>query len=135
MYRYNITTREWSRNSALLAIGKGIAPPYSGMDAGLNNATFVKVHGVGPLPPGRYRIERSRKSAELGPLVFDLTPLSGEMYGRSLFRIHGDSIAHPGTASHGCIILDHTQRLELSRIIDVPSYHNDNDNILDVVAA
>jgi hypothetical protein len=33
-----------------------------------------------------------------------------ETFGRSEFRIHGDSIAHPGMASHGCIILPRAVR-------------------------
>jgi hypothetical protein len=33
-----------------------------------------------------------------------------ETFGRGEFRIHGDSIAHPGTASHGCIILPRAVR-------------------------
>jgi len=32
------------------------------------------------------------------------------MCGRSAFLIHGDSIAAPGTASHGCIILARPDR-------------------------
>ena len=31
-------------------------------------------------------------------------------FGRSLFRIHGDSIEHPGDASDGCVILPLTLR-------------------------
>jgi len=33
-----------------------------------------------------------------------------EMFGRGSFRIHGDSIKNPGTASHGCIIAPRSVR-------------------------
>ena len=44
--------------------------------------------------------------ASTGPFTLVLAPAPGtETHGRSAFRIHGDSIRLPGTASHGCIIL------------------------------
>lgn len=40
-----------------------------------------------------------------------LTPMAHTYtYGRSGFMIHGDSLAHPGQASDGCIVLDQQYR-------------------------
>ena len=45
------------------------------------------------------------------PFSLRLTPdPANDMCGRDGFLIHGDSIAHPGTASQGCIILNRLQR-------------------------
>jgi hypothetical protein len=33
------------------------------------------------------------------------------MFGRGLFLVHGDSIANPGEASEGCIIMPHGVRV------------------------
>jgi hypothetical protein len=40
------------------------------------------------------------------------------MCGRDNFLIHGDSIAAPGTASHGCIILNRLarERIDAARV-------------------
>jgi hypothetical protein len=52
----------------------------------------------------------------------NLDPLPGtDMFGRSLFRIHGDNSAH--NASHGCIILSRKLRDQIAasqdRLLDV----------------
>jgi hypothetical protein len=44
-----------------------------------------------------------------------LIPKEGtDTFGRSGFLIHGDSVAMPGTASHGCIILSRDLREQIS---------------------
>jgi hypothetical protein len=89
------------------ADSKVIAKGYSGFGAGKNAPELQKSQGIGPIPVGRYSIGRARDTDTHGPCVLPLTPdTSNEMFGRGGFLIHGDSIAAPGTASNGCIILD-----------------------------
>jgi hypothetical protein len=89
-------------NGARDLIGTG----YSGSEAdnGKNNPHAQCERDIGPLPRGAYTIG----APVMGPSPFSL-PLdpapANEMCGRSGFLVHGDSIAHPGTASQGCIIL------------------------------
>lgn len=88
---------------------------YSGHEAGKNNPDLQQVPNVGPIPVGRWIIEDAHDSLSLGPLVMNLSPKLGTYtYGRSLFRIHGDSKEHSGEASHGCIILAHNIRQEIA---------------------
>lgn len=77
---------------------------YSGAGDGLNNPDMQDVEKVGPIPVGTYTIgEAYDEPGKLGPCVLPLTPAEdNEMFGRSLFRIHGDNPTH--TASEGCII-------------------------------
>jgi hypothetical protein len=63
------------------------------------------------LPRGLYTIEPPHDSPQVGPYAMSLIPdPANEMFGRSDFLIHGDSIEHPGQASHGCIILPRSVR-------------------------
>ncbi len=73
---------------------------------GKNNPAMQDRPNVGPIPQGRYGVGDPRDSAQVGPYALPLDPLPGTTtFGRSAFMIHGDSIVHPGMASHGCIIL------------------------------
>jgi hypothetical protein len=83
-----------------------IGTGYSGSQehGGKNNPHAQCEKDIGPICRGRYTIG----SPFNGPSPFSLrlTPdPANEMCGRDGFLIHGDSIADPGTASHGCIIL------------------------------
>ena len=88
-----------------------VAVGYSGSEAGdgKNNPSAQCERDIGPLPRGMYLIG----SPVTGPSPFSL-PLKpapeNEMCGRGGFYIHGDSIAAPGRASHGCIILARPDR-------------------------
>lgn len=99
--------------------GELIAIGYAGGDKGavpdaVNNPAFEASEGVGPLPSGTYTINPPRDGGHLGPYVLDLTPdASNVMYGRSLFRIHGDNPKMNKSASDGCIILPRTIRQEI----------------------
>jgi hypothetical protein len=78
---------------------------YSGIGLGKNNPAQQSVHNVGPIPVGTYTIGLPHNSDTHGPFVLPLTPYSGnEMFGRSGFLIHGDSVINAGMASEGCII-------------------------------
>lgn len=86
--------------------GADIALGYSGAGEGKNNPADQEIHNVGPIPRGSYTINAPQDTVTHGPYVMPLTPdPENEMFGRSGFLIHGDSVVHPGTASEGCIIL------------------------------
>lgn len=94
-------------------------PGYSGNITGKNNPDAQDQHDVGPLPRGRYTIGPAYQSPKCGPLTMNLEPdPANQMFGRNAFRIHGDSVAAPGTASDGCIIQNHNTRLEISLSAD-----------------
>ncbi len=108
MFTFNSRTGEFKHDNLSLGFG------YAGNGAGKNNPDMERVKGHGPLPRGLYKIGAPYDDAHLGPVVFHLDPEPGtEMFGRSLMRIHGDSAAHPGDASDGCIILG----LKLRRLV------------------
>lgn len=114
MWTYNITTGEMSRDGEVEAVG------YSGQPSCKNDPSKCAVHNKGPIPPGRYSIGQPRDTASHGPFVLPLTPADdNEMFGRSGFLIHGDSAAHPGEASEGCIILPRTVRNVIHESEDV----------------
>lgn len=114
MIQYEISTGTVRRDGTLIGVG------YSGQPECKNNPSKCSVHDHGPIPPGLYTIEPPRDTPTHGPYVLPLTPDSkNEMYGRSGFLIHGDSIAHPGTASHGCIILPRAVREAVHKSGDI----------------
>lgn len=78
---------------------------YAGHGAGYNNPAMQHVRGIGPLPRGSYTIGLPRDSRHVARYAMPLTPAPRmQMFGRSAFYIHGDSSAHPGEASDGCIV-------------------------------
>ena len=84
---------------------------YAGNGAGWNNPAMQDVPDVGPLPVGEYTIGPAYRHPELGPLTMDLTPdPSNEMFGRSLFRMHGRRFVGDVGASKGCIVMDEPVR-------------------------
>jgi Protein of unknown function (DUF2778) len=101
MWTYSQATGKLSRNGTLAAIG------YSGAEPnGKNNPAMQEVHDVGPIPQGHYTIDAPFDSTLHGPYALPLIPASAnEMFGRSGFLCHGDSVEHPGAASEGCIIM------------------------------
>lgn len=111
------------RTGVLRHDGRSLGTGYSGHDIptalGKNNPTLQDVHEVGPIPQGLWAIGPSRDDAQLGPLVMELAPCAGtDAFGRSGFYIHGDSIEHPGEASHGCIVLGRSLRLLIAASSD-----------------
>jgi hypothetical protein len=102
-------TWQWGASEGVLyhdgaRIGKG----YSGQPPFVNKPDAEQQKDKGPIPRGRWTIVgRPYDSALLGPFVMALEPKCGtDTFGRSAFRIHGDSKSNPGMASHGCIVLD-----------------------------
>jgi hypothetical protein len=109
MWTYN------QQNGVLLKDGETMGTGYSGFEAGKNNPAMQRVEDVGPIPKGVYEIGSPHDTASHGPHVMALSPAAGtETFGRSGFLIHGDSVADPGAASHGCIILARDLRDKIS---------------------
>ncbi len=109
------------RTGHLYFNGAKFATGYSGGGLGKNNPEMQGAQGVGPIPVGRWRIVgEPYDSEDLGPFVLRLEPNIGtDTLGRSAFRIHGDSIKKPGTASRGCVILPRAVRLAIWESGDV----------------
>ena len=98
-----------------LVVGMG----YSGASLGKNNPAAQSMENRGPIPVGAYTIGDPHDTVTHGPFVLPLAPDSGnEMFGRSGFLIHGDSVVAPGTASEGCIIMPKLVREEIARSLD-----------------
>ena len=87
------------------ANGKVLATGYSGYLQGKNNPSSQNIRNLGPIPQGKWTLTGVINSPHTGPFTIVLEPVAGtETFGRSAFRVHGDSLKAPGTASHGCII-------------------------------
>lgn len=111
MYTYSQKTGEFLHD------GKFVGTGYSGTGKGRNNPKMQDFHAVGPVPQGVFKIGTAYRHKDLGPVTMNLEPqLGSEMFGRSLFRIHGDNTRHD--ASHGCIILGPAIRNVISRGTD-----------------
>jgi hypothetical protein len=91
----------------LVAVGYSGHPPE-----GKNNPALQDVHNVGPIPQGKWQaVELITDSATHGPYAIRLEAYpETQTFGRSGFMIHGDSIAEPGFASDGCLILSRDVR-------------------------
>ena len=112
--KYNQRTGELTTDSGCI-IGKG----YAGHGEGKNNPGMQNVKMIGPLPKGFYTIGKPYDSTRTGQFTLPLTPeLGNEMFGRSDFKIHGDNIIAPGTASNGCIVLPRVIRNQINACAD-----------------
>ena len=99
--------------------GQHVATGYSGAGPGRNNPDMQASQGQGPIPQGSYTIGSARQGRHTGPATMNLDPQPGtQTFGRDLFRVHGDSVAHPGTASEGCVILPRNVRDRLAHSAD-----------------
>lgn len=97
-WKYSQSTGKLYRDDILVGVG------YAGTGAGRNNPEMQNVVKTGPLPRGWYTIGKAYQHPKLGPVVMNLEPdQSNKMYGRSLFRIHGDNPKND--ASEGCIVM------------------------------
>lgn len=106
MWRWDQSAGELTRDGRLISRG------YSGNGRGKNNPAMQAAVGVGPIPAGRWKIVERYDSANVGAYALKVFAVDAQPNddthqptGRGAFRIHGDSIRAPGTASHGCIIL------------------------------
>lgn len=92
--------------------GQVVDRGYSGAAIARNNPSLERLPAVGPIPRGTYRVGPPHDSRKTGPYTLDLTPIKGtNTYGRTAFKMHSDSITHPGNASEGCIVMHvHTRQ-------------------------
>jgi hypothetical protein len=108
-------------------LGAHISTGYSGHGVGVDNLADEAIPNEGPIPEGSYHMGEPYTDPESGPLTMRLTPLPGtNTFGRAGFKIHGDSIPHPGQASLGCAVADHPTRVAMSE---------STDQVFDVVRA
>ncbi len=95
----------------LLGLAPRVYLGYSGFGRWKNNPDFEFAHNVGPVPAGSYALSDPFNDPLHGPLCFWLWPKPGtETFGRTGLMVHGDSKEHPGSASHGCIAMEHEGR-------------------------
>jgi len=100
MWIYSQQTGEIFHNNELAGSG------YSGFGPDKNCPASQPKHNKGPIPRGLYQILAPQDTLTHGPYALPLAPhLTNQMFARNAFLIHGDSEAHPGTASEGCVIL------------------------------
>ena len=119
MWIYSQSTGSiWNEKGFLVADG------YSGFKEGKNNPDKEDVRNVGPIPKGLYVLGEAYTSNKLGALSIPLYPSCHDALQRTYFRIHGDSSAHPGEASKGCIVLWRSIRVIII---------NSDDKILKVI--
>ena len=110
-WRYEQKTGRLLSIASEEATAERVAIGYAGAGEGKNNPEMQDVQNVGPLPVGKYTIGEPSDTKTHGPYVLHLTPdPENEMFGRSGFLIHGDSVVQPGTASEGCMIFSRTVR-------------------------
>lgn len=110
-------------DGVLLHDGAYVATGYSGFDNGKNNPAMQDHVGLGPIPCGSYTIQvivddngqPEDYENKKAPVMRLIPAASNQMFGRSGFLIHGDSISEPGTASHGCVIEAHEIRELISQ--------------------
>jgi hypothetical protein len=106
--------------------GVHVATGYAGFGESQNNPAMQHMRDTGPLPQGVWRILPPQDPVrQLGPLAMPLEPISGDMFGRDDFLIHGDSTARNRTASTGCIVLP----MDVRRMI-----LDSGDDVLTVIA-
>ena len=92
---------------------------YSGRPGFKNDAANECVSGKGPLPRGTYTIGTAFYHHKTKAYTMRLTPYpENPMCGRDGFMIHGNSTAHPLSASDGCIILGLVGRKEINNSSD-----------------
>jgi hypothetical protein len=103
--KITLPRRYCQQTGQLLLNGKVIGVGYSGKGVGKNNPKMEQISKVGPIPTGKYTIGPAYIHPQKGPLTLNLSPNGHFTHGRSDFLIHGDSCAHPGNASEGCIVL------------------------------
>ena len=89
---------------------------YIGEGTGQNNPAAQSVSNAqspgnsGPIPQGTYTIgDVHTGTSERGSTLKNSMRLDSSKttntFGRSDFSIHGDSVAHPGHASWGCVVM------------------------------
>lgn len=111
-------TARWlysQRSGELSRDGVHIAFCYSGFGPAKNEPSAQELPDQGPIPRGLWTFGALSTSTLHGPVARHLIAAKGtDTFGRDGFLMHGDSVARPGEASHGCIIASRPAR-ELAR--------------------
>lgn len=103
MWSYKQSTGELFRTGS--PVTTPVAVGHAGVGTGKNNPDLQCVQDIGPIPRGDWTISALTDTPSLKGAL-PLTPKTGtDVCGRKDFFIHGDSVAQPGWASQGCIIL------------------------------
>jgi hypothetical protein len=106
-WQYQQDTGKISGGDGFVAVG------FSGNAVCKNLPNCQDLKDAGPIPRGRYYMDRVDDSK--GPVTIHLLPSPGnEMFGRSAFDVHGDSIESPGNGSDGCICAPRNARDEMN---------------------
>jgi len=104
-------TWTWSQSAGRMSRGQTLMAGYSGGGPGKDNPLMQDVSNVGPIPQGAWIMTSVEQTGGPSPFTIMLVADAGtQTFGRCGFRIHGDSINAPGTASHGCIIMARADR-------------------------
>ena len=107
------------QTGALIGPDGKLNPAYSGRGQYKNDPHAQNIENWGPIPCGIYRIGDPVDTVTHGPYVLPLAAdAANEMFGRSGFLIHGDSIVEPGSASDGCIIVSRALREQIVSSMD-----------------
>ena len=72
-----------------------------------------KLHKIGPLPIGVYRVGEFGHHDGLGDVVASLTQIAGDGWGRDAFYIHGPGSDY-ANSSEGCIVVPHAPRVQIA---------------------
>lgn len=113
-WEYEVKTAKFYHNGTYLFSAR-----YAGAEGYYNDSSKECVSNKGPLPRGTYHIGEPFNHPKTKKYTMRLTPSSSNnMCGRGRFMIHGDSIATPGQASNGCIILDLNFRIKIANSND-----------------
>jgi len=84
-----------------------------------NNPASQCMKDIGPLPRGRYRMEKPKRSKYVEAIKLTPFPETDMCQPvRDNFFIHGDNVKFPRTGSTGCIILTITARRKILDAID-----------------
>jgi Protein of unknown function (DUF2778) len=94
--------------------GEYVGVGYSGLGLDKDQPSDEGVVGQGPIPRGLWSFGTPAESPTLGPLAIPLwADHTTETFGRTGFFCHGDSLSHPGQASHGCIVMPRSIREQI----------------------
>ena len=99
--------------------GSVMAWGYSGTGIYRNNPEAQALHNLGPIPRGKWTMQKAIDHTELGPIAIPLEPdPDTNTFGRADFFIHGDNPAHRGQSSHGCPVFPRFAREQMDESPD-----------------
>ena len=104
-------TRIYYGDGSFVEVGVG----YSGYGKARDQPHRQEEVSLGPIPRGQWRIYEMQDTFTLKNTL-PLEPMPGtDVFGRTLFRIHGDNSSGNKDASKGCIVLNKDERDAIER--------------------